>query len=192
MQEIKFRLLKDGKIVGYEKHIQTFDATIPIVTIDQIRDGILHRINGSTTEKVIAIQHSKDNMELDWFDISKGYIPHDDKEQFIGLHDKNGKEEYEGDIVIFVKSFYNDNKEYEFYVHIGKIVYSKMWCEFGIKVKTLPYKKDPFDYRDYLREFAERKILGYLHFSDIRNDEEKFIEIIGNIHENPELIEDRR
>jgi len=74
-----------------------------------------------------------------------------DFEQFTGLHDKNGKEIYEGDIIL--------NPLYE---------------------------------EPYVVEYAEN-LAGYVGWGDDRicgcyliTDEN--IKIIGNIHENPELI----
>jgi hypothetical protein len=67
MREIKFRLLKDGKIVGYEIH------SLPVV------------------RKKVDIFHSEDGEE--WNNVAyhkHAFIDHDDKEQFIMRKDKNG------------------------------------------------------------------------------------------------------
>lgn len=78
-------------------------------------------------------------------------------EQFTGLHDKNGKEIYEGDIVKIVGLF-----GFEF---TGEVVYDR----FGFNLKGFWFSgfDDP-----------------HLAFS-----EEYEWQVIGNIHENPELLE---
>lgn len=77
MYEIKFRLIKDGEIVGYEKH----------------HKGRAKNVN---------IMHSEDNE--DWWNIHlepKYYIDHDSKEQYWNIMSSpfNRKELYEGDIL---------------------------------------------------------------------------------------------
>ena len=74
--------------------------------------------------------------------------------QFTGLHDKNGKEIYEGDIVKSKTHYYNRVKE-----HFTEV----KWLE--------DIEND---------SFGEPFTTGYC----IRGNE---WEIIGNIHENPEL-----
>lgn len=76
MREIKFRLLMNGEIVGYE----------------------WHRL--SSAHGMIDIFHMI-NIESGWYNVlhdPSRYIDHDDKEQFTGKGDKNDVEIYERDI----------------------------------------------------------------------------------------------
>ncbi len=69
MREIKFRLIKDGKVVGYEKHCDFGDGA---------GFQIFHAKPGSKTCKA-------------WHNILLGgrYIPHNSKDQFTSHKDKN-------------------------------------------------------------------------------------------------------
>jgi len=81
-------------------------------------------------------------------------------EQYIALKDKNGKEIYEGDIV---KCWSQDTYP------IGRVMYSEEWAEYEI------VSYDSKDCRVYSLE----------PFNPMVN---KYLEVIGNIHENPELL----
>lgn len=84
-------------------------------------------------------------------------------EQFTGLKDKNGREIYEGDI-IFQKPLSKNSIGW-----VGKII----------------FKQGAF-----MAEVYERgKIVMYLFLSDF--NPEKTCEVIGNIHESPELVEEK-
>jgi len=75
MREIKFRLRRCGKVVGYERW---------------------------------------NNLIGKW--CNADFIPHLDKDQYTGLHDKNGVEIYEGDNVVFLNE---DGTEWTVRFNIG-------------------------------------------------------------------------
>ncbi|MCO4645803.1 hypothetical protein Si021_00977 [Streptococcus infantarius subsp. infantarius] len=81
--------------------------------------------------------------------------------QFTGIKDKNGKEIYDGDIVKF--SDCDDD------VYVTPVVWDKNYACFGVSFSG----KYPISF-DYLEEF-------YTELKDI--------EVVGNIYENPELLE---
>lgn len=89
-----------------------------------------------------------------------------DEDRFIverdtGLKDANGKRICEGDIVKVTKWVYDENLGHEEIVHITKISWWGRYAQFGT------------DYSDNLSD-------------EITED---FYEVIGNIHENKELLE---
>lgn len=85
--------------------------------------------------------------------------------QYTGLHDKNGKEIYEGDIVLLDCYYYEEPAfDGEF-----KVIYDDingMWILVDLENKD--------------RGFAFREIRSYYKAE---------IEVIGNIYDNPELLE---
>ena len=83
-------------------------------------------------------------------------------EQFTGLQDVNGKEIYEGDIVQPIISYTKRNIGKPFEVKKGNYVYGK-WIAKDVSIK----------------EFG---VDGYYFSNEIK--------IIGNVHANPELLEE--
>jgi len=125
MREIKFRLRLNNKMVGCEKWYSGSN-----------KDG-----NWVAKPQWLYSANRKN-----W---SPRYIFHNAKDLFTGLHDKNGKEIYEGDIVAY-------NKDYG-----------------GDKTFEVEYKKGGFTIQNALIGVCKQESL----------------EVIGNIYENPELLE---
>lgn len=112
--------------------------------------GFLHKATGSDSLMI----------QINSFD-SFGVNP-DTVGQFTGLHDKNGKEIYEGDIVK-TKQFGKELDRGGDFVNVS-----------GYDVFEIKYINAQFMFNNRLRYF-------YLH----RNTT---CEVIGNIHDNPELL----
>ena len=85
--------------------------------------------------------------------------------QYTGLKDKKGVEIYEGDIIQWHEDELADMGEKIIHHEgIGQVTWEKEFCHFGIRV--IP------------------KQIGHYSFS-----EDARYEIIGNVHQNPELLE---
>ena len=80
--------------------------------------------------------------------------------QFTGLHDKNDKEIYEGDVITQLLVFQNGER-YDYSTRIGQVVFDKLWCFVMLSKSHL-----------------------YHLFGDGVTQE-----VQGNIHDNPELLE---
>lgn len=84
--------------------------------------------------------------------------------QYTGLTDKNGKRIFEGDIVKTETYLWHGENKKERVARIGFVVYDEDFCQFGI----------------YIKNFSRCFIL--YRWKDDSN------EVIGNIHDNPELL----
>lgn len=103
-----------------------------------------------------------------------------DIEQYTGLKDKNGKEIYEGDILEFDKDFDDTARRYVPY-------FDEKLTAFGFKI---------YDYQDYISESGSEEFESEMSLiGEMENYEREeiilyteHISIIGNIHENHELL----
>ena len=98
-------------------------------------------------------------------------VNHNTVGQFTGLCDKNGNEIYEGDILLWTrKNVHIEGRPLRDFADRCETFYDDDKCAFRFK-----YKLDC------------GSCIGLLDFSDDRADE-SYIEVIGNIHDNPELL----
>lgn len=93
--------------------------------------------------------------------------------QYTGLHDRNGKEIYEGDIVKF------SNEIDEVYEEIGVVDFDLSECGYKATYKTK-------EYNDSMGYYVRTNCI-YLIDSE---EYECAYEVVGNIHENPELLKE--
>ena len=95
--------------------------------------------------------------------------------QYTGLKDKNGVEIYEGDVVT-MHQFLFDGSEIE--KQIGGVI---GWGEYGVTIKQVR--------NEYIEEYCGWDAgEGELYLNEIYGLHEDSWIVVGNIHENPELL----
>ena len=114
----------------------------------------------SNLVRIKATKKKKGEFLIDTFDsVSRRLV----LMQYTGLKDKNGKEIYEGDIIKYHYFYFADGSEIE-KEHVCSVKYDDSFANFDAMDKE-----------------------GFAHF--LGNASDDGIEIIGNIHENPELLQ---
>ena len=103
--------------------------------------------------------------------------------QSTGLLDKNGKEIFEGDILKF-------NDEWNEYCHEGYVDGSVEGVNYVEVVKgeaCFEFGKTRYPESSLFIHMEDE----HLSFAELVNDKDFEFEIIGNVYENPELLEDK-
>ena len=122
------------------------------------------RDNGYVFYRIFSLKEIENGEVITWAKANIVDLEKAVREQFIGLRDKNGCEIYEGDIV---QTFMFGKKV------VGIIKYSGKWGSFYFGTKN-----------DYGVGIALKDVFEWCY-----DDEGEILsEIIGNIHENPELL----
>lgn len=115
---------------------------------------------------LVTVRTSK-LIDQDWFYLEPA-------QQFTGLQDKNGKDIYEGDIVAWKELGYDSmSPDYDGKV---EVIYDKCGFSPFTRIEKNEAFHDSHEPGDLLID-CRGKIVGYYEF-----------EVIGNIHENPDLL----
>ena len=130
-----------------------------------------------------SIIYGNETMSTSSADLEKRVVYTDTLGQYTGLTDKNGKRIFEGDIIR-----YADKLDYEMYkesleapeVYEG-VDFSDLWTVDKI-VYGLEYGYPAFDLCNH--EFDCNGL------SELSESMDYYYEVIGNIHDNPELLEE--
>ena len=161
MRTVKFRAWDK------EKNVMWYDET------KNLYNGKLHKSYGQN----LMITMDGELRICQWYDTGVSMLSFGDWElmQFTGLQDKNGKDIYEGDIIQWKKS--EQGKQKSFYLQIKRVVFHN--GSFGFQEW----------HTDEDGKLKEKLSYHSAHYTTPDIYEIEFdLEVIGNIHENPELL----
>lgn len=134
--------------------------------------------NGNTIYAILQDRVAPDIAEL-WTPVR--VIP-ETVGQYTGLKDNNGKKIFEGDIVKSKHTAFTDSDKKPKYSYDLE----KQESEYGYP-KIIYYRNYVVQLYDARYRIKNKNITHYINYNFIYNHE---VEVAGNIHDNPELMED--
>lgn len=128
--------------------------------------GMLLKVNEGDAEHGEPYNYLIQTDEKEYGEYEKCFITDDHTiGQFTGLHDKNGKDIYEGDIVLYEDwEMAYESGENDSFINKGIIEYIESNCCFNV---------------------TERQTID---IADVLYEDNETLEVIGNIYENSELL----
>lgn len=142
------------------------------ISIDEWVYGMLCKVNEGDTEHGEPIKYKIQTDEKEYGEYVQCFITDESTiGQYTGLHDKNGKEIYEGDIVLYQDwEMAYEGGGNDSFINKGIVEYCEDNCCFNV---------------------TERQTVD---IADVLYKGNEDLEVIGNIYENPELLggEDER
>ena len=141
------------------------------ISIDEWVYGMLCKVNEGDTEHGEPIKYKIQTEEKEYGEYVKYFITNENTiGQYTGLHDENGKEIYEGDIIEFSYDVFTGN----FDTKVGRGTVEFIDGAFYIK---------PFEIEGQKVKDTDNEEWFLLYTVNIDT-----LEVIGNIYDNPELL----